>query len=71
MSRSEYVYVVVGDASRLPVATFTVKHELIRWLESRRGNTLLRLFRFRWNTDRVEISIPALLANPKSPAQEV
>jgi len=32
MSRAEYVWVVVPPGGGMPVATFTVKHELARWL---------------------------------------
>lgn len=38
MSRSTYVYVVTGDPAQcgwpreVPLAAFTVKHELIKWL---------------------------------------
>ncbi len=36
MARSTYVYVVLNDATGGdPVAGFTVKHELVRWLKSR------------------------------------
>jgi hypothetical protein len=71
VSRSQYVWVVVGDASRLPVATFTTKHELVQWLKTRRGNTMLRLFRFSGYMGRVEIDIQHLLDFPTLPAKEL
>lgn len=51
MARSTYVYVVVrGDLfgfGRLPVAAFTVKHELKKWLKGQASPELLRFFRLQ------------------------
>lgn len=40
----EQIYVIMGVASRLPVAAFTDQQQLKEWLASRRGLTMLRLF---------------------------
>lgn len=49
MARASCVYVVMpADGAtfpHVPVATFTVKHELRSWLEKRPEPELLRLFR--------------------------
>jgi len=47
MSRSAYIW-VVADATPVPVAAFTVKHELAGWLERRQeGRSGLRITRLR------------------------
>jgi hypothetical protein len=45
MARSKYVYVVIGVASRQPVATFTVKHEFVKWVRQLRSPHLFRYYR--------------------------
>lgn len=57
MARSHAVWVVVGIASSRPVATFTVKHELVTWMKDRIQPRLFRYFRHvdgcprRWDHD--------------------
>lgn len=48
MARSEYIYIVVSTAgdSTLPVAAFTVKHEMVRWLR-RKITRELKAYRMR------------------------
>jgi hypothetical protein len=44
MARSTYVYVVISNDNGLPVAGFTVKHEMKTWLERNLGDyTIWRL----------------------------
>jgi hypothetical protein len=72
MARSHSIWIVVGDASRLPVFAATVKHELVTWLETRRGNKMLRLFRVNdgaWPSGRDEVDIEYLLDNPTRPVK--
>lgn len=45
MSRSQYIWVVMATNSSLPVAAFTVKHELKRWLGSDPNWDKLRIYR--------------------------
>ena len=45
----EYTWIVIGEASRLPVATFHRRYELVSWLRSRNGVSTLRGFRLRGN----------------------
>lgn len=46
MSRSQYVWVVTGPHRGIPVAAFTVKHELRRWL-SENMQFVLNVVRFK------------------------
>lgn len=46
MARSTYVYVVLLAEDNLPVAAFTVKHELKTWIEMRPSEKY-RIFRVR------------------------
>lgn len=75
MSRSSYVYIIVGEATRIPQAAFTVKHELVAWLRKRNGLSMLRLFRVPdgnayVTTGTLEIDINWLLANPTATIKE-
>jgi hypothetical protein len=71
MARASYVYVVMGLASRRPVAAFTVKHELVRWLATRRGTSQLAVYRLGDGCTcdgpdgcKVRLDIDYLLDNP-------
>jgi hypothetical protein len=65
MARSQYIYVVTGIASRRPVAAFTVKHELITWLNARNGHSMLRIWRLGdGHNATVEIDLKYMLDNP-------
>lgn len=52
MARSSYVYVVIGEASRLPVATFTVKKEFVEWVKRLRSPYNFRYYRHVDGTPR-------------------
>lgn len=38
MARSSYIYIVFQKGSDLPVAPFTVKHEMVTWIKRNRYN---------------------------------
>lgn len=38
MARSSYIYIVFQKGSALPLAPFTVKHEMITWIRNNRFN---------------------------------
>lgn len=66
---AEYIWVVQGDASRVPVYARTRKYEIYNWLVTRRGNRMLRLFRLG-GPKNIEVCIPCFLDNPKKPVRE-
>lgn len=45
MSRASYIWVVMQTNSSLPVAAFTVKHELKRWLGADPDWAKVRIYR--------------------------
>lgn len=72
MARSSYIYIVMGAISRKPVASFTVKYELLTWLRTRRGLSTIRVFRTGdgISQDRpVELDFMYMLANPTEKAK--
>jgi hypothetical protein len=63
MARSTYVYVAVVTSQIEPVATFTVKHELVRWLTGleRQDSPVLsdlRVFRMDDGPEGMKAEIP-------------
>lgn len=66
MARSTYIYVVMRSA--LPLAAFTVRHELVSWVSRHADDLLLhggRVYRCRDNGDMVEeYSMPWWSLNP-------
>lgn len=72
MSGSNYIWVVVGDASGLPVYCSVNKYMIIGWLVSRKNNRMLRVFRLRENQypSRMEVCVSCLLTYPNQPAKE-
>ena len=38
MARSSYIYIVFQKGTEKPIATFTVKHEMVTWIKRNRFN---------------------------------
>lgn len=62
-------WVVTGEASRLPVAVFIDKPELVQWLSTRRGTSMVRIYALWRGIDgsfaREEVLIGQLLREEK------
>lgn len=69
MARSTYIYVVLHDPDATIAATFTVKHELARWLRGLGDLSDFRGYRchdacFRDGCEPVEIDLAAIRDAP-------
>jgi len=76
MSRSTYIYVVMGKTD--PMAAFTVKHELVSWIERCVGADvvgMLRIFRLvdngRSGSRLTEMDVADLLSSGQESARPV
>lgn len=70
MASSDYVWVVLGGASGLPVYGTDKKYLMHNWLITRRGNTMLRLFRLGGSRGNIEVCIPCFLDKPQEPVHK-
>lgn len=57
MARSTYIYVVMDPRAPLPVATFTVKHEMVGWLKRTRKPGSTKVYRYGDGPHRQPVSM--------------
>lgn len=64
-----YIWVAVGEASRLPVFASEKKYRMIWWLQRRQGLTMIHVYRLK-DTEVIEVCVPCLLDHPTEPAKK-